>query len=142
MPSPPHQDNFYWCLKKPTGLNFWIAIDNASKKNGGVYYYLGSQKLGLRKHINSGIAGSSQMIKNLPPKKYKKFYPNLKIGDLMFHHLQVIHGSGANSTNTSRKGLVVNVIAKDSKIDKIKRNAYLKNLNLQIKQRGKEHARI
>ena len=69
MASPPHQDNFYWCLKKPKGANFWIAIDHASKKNGGLYYFKVSQKLGLLKHKNSNIPGSSQTVLNLPSKK-------------------------------------------------------------------------
>ena len=32
MPSPFHQDNFFWCLNAARGLNCWIALSNASKK--------------------------------------------------------------------------------------------------------------
>jgi phytanoyl-CoA hydroxylase len=137
MESPPHQDNFYWCLKKPDGLNFWIAIDKASKTNGGLYYYKGSHRLGLMSHKNSHIAGSSQTICYLPSKNFKKKYVELNPGDILIHNLLVVHGSNTNTSNFSRRGFVVNVISNDAAIDiKAKKN-YLKNLNMQIKKRKK-----
>ena len=30
--SPPHQDNYYWCLKNGKSLTFWIALDKSNKK--------------------------------------------------------------------------------------------------------------
>ena len=32
MPSPIHQDNFYWAIDNANGLTFWISLDNSSKK--------------------------------------------------------------------------------------------------------------
>jgi phytanoyl-CoA hydroxylase len=135
MESPPHQDNFYWCLKKPDGLNFWIAIDKANKINGGLYYYKGSHKLGLMNHKNSNIPGSSQTICCLPSKNFKKIYVELNPGDIVIHNLLVVHGSHSNYSNFSRRGFVVNVISNDATINKMAKKKYLKNLNLQIKKR-------
>ena len=51
--SPPHQDNYYWCLKNGKSLTFWIALDKSNKKNGAMYYYDGSHSAGLVKHVAS-----------------------------------------------------------------------------------------
>ena len=53
-----------------------------------------SQKNGLVKHILSKEPGSSQKIPETYFKKIKnkKFYPQLKAGDCIFHHCEVIHG--------------------------------------------------
>ena len=66
-PKPIHQDNFYWCIDDANAITMWIAMDKAGAKNGGVYYYVGSHKLGLLEHKPSCAPGSSQTIK----------YPNL-----------------------------------------------------------------
>lgn len=137
LESPPHQDNFYWCLQRPDGLNFWVALDKASKINGSLYYYKGSHKLGLVDHKNSYIAGSSQTVSYLPNKNFKKNYVELNPGDVVMHHLLVVHGSNSNTSNFSRRGFVVNVISNDAIVDKGAKKNYLKNLNLQIKNRKK-----
>ena len=62
LPSPIHQDNFYWCVKGGNALTVWIALDNVSSVNGGIQYYNESQKLGVVKHEPSFAKGSSQKI--------------------------------------------------------------------------------
>ena len=46
---PIHQDNFYWCIKDSKALTMWIALEKTNKKNGAVYYFNKSHKLGLIK---------------------------------------------------------------------------------------------
>ena len=58
-----HQDN-YWNLKNPNALTMWIAIDQASSKNGSVEYLFGSHKK-LYTHTPSYAPGSSQKVKNI-----------------------------------------------------------------------------
>ena len=41
----------------------WIALDEANKKNGSLYYFKKSHKLGLLPHEASNTPGSSQKIK-------------------------------------------------------------------------------
>ena len=78
LKSPPHQDNFYWCLKNGKSLTFWIALDKSSKVNGALYYYNNSHKLGLLNHKASHVKGSSQTVKNLKILKHcKKITPKL-----------------------------------------------------------------
>ena len=137
LKSPVHQDNFYWCLKKGKALTVWIALDDASKKNGGIFYYIGSHKNRVYQHKPSYAPGSSQTIKNLKTlKRYKVFYPKLKSGDCLIHHSMVIHGSNDNKSNKDRKGLTVRFKAKSDKKLKYKHLDYLKQLRAQIKRRS------
>ena len=82
---PVHQDNFYWCTRKGSGITIWIALNNSSKKNGGIFYFKGSHKMGLLEHDISYVPGSSQKLKYLDSMSvFKKVYP-LRAGDCEVH---------------------------------------------------------
>lgn len=138
LPSPIHQDNFYWCVKGGNALTVWVALDDVSSANGGIQYYNKSQKLGVVKHEPSYAKGSSQKVLNL--KKYynfKKVCPKLRAGDALFHHSEIMHGSSSNNSGKRRRGLTFQFkdfyAAYDFKLKK----QYLKSLNKQIKLRNK-----
>lgn len=133
--SPFHQDNYYWnFLDKKKALNLWVACSDSSYKNGGVCYYKSSHKIGLLSHSISYAPGSSQKIgsKELKKIKLKKFYPNLKIGDCIIHHSEVVHGSGLNKSNKDRIGLVIGYKSTKAKINKKKLANYKENLKKNI----------
>ena len=139
--SPPHQDNFYWCLKNGKSLTFWIALDKSSKSNGAMYYYNGSHKLGLVNHVASNIKGSSQTVKNKKIlRKFKKFTPSLNPGDALIHDSHVIHGSTENNSKNNRMALTMQFQSNKCRIDNRKQKVYLNSLNQQIKRRS--NARI
>ncbi len=137
LASPMHQDNFYWNLKNPNSFTMWIAIDAAKKDNGSVEYLLGSHKK-IYPHTASYAPGSSQKIKKLNDlkKKFKKKTFFLKPGDCLIHHSQVVHGSKKNKSKFSRRGFTVQVMTKNSKIDKKKFSKYQESLMKQIKLRN------
>lgn len=138
LKSPPHQDNFYWCLNDANGLTVWIALDSSSRSNGGVYYYRGSHKKGLLKHKNSYAPGSSQEIKNKKIlKDLKIITPNLEAGDCLIHHSLVVHGSSDNKSIKSRIGWTIRYISEKSKIDYKMKRHYETELKNQINQRKK-----
>lgn len=138
LPSPIHQDNFYWCIKGGNALTVWVALDDVNSKNGGLQYYNSSQKLGVVKHEPSYAKGSSQKVSNLKKyKKFKKVCPSLKAGDALFHHSEVIHGSAANKSGKRRRGLTFQFKDYYAKYDTRLKNKYLKSLSQQIKLRNK-----
>jgi ectoine hydroxylase-related dioxygenase (phytanoyl-CoA dioxygenase family) len=137
LKSPLHQDNYYWAIKGGNALTVWLALDDASKKNGGIYYYNKSHKIGILEHQPSFAKGSSQTIKNIKKlKKFKKIFPNLKKGDLVIHHSQVAHGSNANTSAFPRTGLTFQFKTQSSKILKRQLNIYLRQLKFQIESRS------
>ena len=136
LSSPIHQDNYYWCLERGDAVTAWIAIDNSSKKNGGIFYYCGSHKDGLFQHKKSFSPGSSQTIRNKNLlKKYKVAHPNLKNGDCLIHHCMVIHGSASNKSKYSRRGLTVRFKSINDYKNKLRHNKYLKELKDQVNRR-------
>ena len=137
LKSPAHQDNFYWCIKKPKALTMWIALEKSNKSNGGVFYYNGSHKLGLLEHVPSNDKGSSQKIKNLKKlNQLKKIFPKLNVGDCLVHDSLVVHGSNKNISNRSRKGLTFQFTDKFFQIDKKSKAKYLQSLKKQINKRN------
>jgi phytanoyl-CoA hydroxylase len=137
LKSPAHQDNFYWCIKKPKALTMWIALEKSNKSNGGVFYYNGSHKLGLLEHVSSNNKVSSQKIKNLKKlKQLKKIFPTLNVGDCLVHDSLVVHGSNKNVSSKSRKGLTFQFTDKFFQIDKKRKAQYLQSLKNQINERS------
>ena len=137
LPSPMHQDNYYWNLSNPNSFTIWIAIDKATKKNGAVEYLLGSHKR-LYSHVPSYAPGSSQKVKEIVKlkNKFKTKSFNLNSGDCLIHHSQIIHGSKKNSSNNSRKGFTVQVMTTSSKVNKEKFKKYQASLKKQIELRS------
>ena len=138
LAAPDHQDNFMWCIKGSNALTMWIALDNANKKNGIVYYYEGSHKYGVLEHTSSYAKGTSQKVKDKNfLKKFKKTYPELKRGDALIHHSLIVHGSNKNLSKNSRQGLTFQYKDKKANYDKVKMMKYLKNLKVQVNARIK-----
>ena len=134
---PDHQDNYYWNILGGNALTIWIAITKSEINNGSIHYYEGSHKNGILKHKASYSKGSSQTIKNTKlMKMFKKVSPNLNKGDAIIHHSLIVHGSLANKSNLSRRGLTFQFKEKNAKIDSKNMKKYEKALLNQIKQRG------
>ncbi len=133
LPAPVHQDNYYWCVDGSNALTVWIALENSGKKNGGIFYYEGSHKLGILEHKPSFAPGSSQTVKYMEGMKYfKKNLPELKAGDCIIHHSCSVHGSGPNKSKFSRTGLTIRYKSALSKIDLDRKKSYLKSLKNQL----------
>lgn len=138
LASPMHQDNYYWNLKDPNSFTIWIAIDSATKDNGAIEYLIGSHKK-LYPHVASYAPGSSQKVKRIIQlkKKFRKKTFNLKPGDCLLHHSQIIHGSKKNESDFSRRGFTVQVMKKNSKVDKKRFKKYEDSLIKQISSKNK-----
>ena len=86
------------------------------------------------RHVPSFAPGSSQKIDNINRlKKFKKVYPNLKVGDVLIHDCLIAHGSEKNRSTKDRMGLTLRFIGADSKIDQKKKKKYEKSLYKQKK---------
>ena len=136
LPSPYHQDNYYWNIIDSEAVNVWIACSNSSRFNGGICYLKGSNKLGTIKHELSMMKGSSQKIPDsvFNKLKFQRKFPSIKTGDCIIHHPEVIHGSLKNSSNKDRVGLAVSFMSKNAKFDKIKLINYKKNIKNNLKK--------
>jgi len=137
LPSPDHQDNYYWGVKGSNALTFWVALDNSNKTNGCVHYYDGSHKYGILEHEASFAKGSSQKVSDIHfLKKFNISYPELMPGDAIIHHSLVVHGSSPNKSKFSRKGWTIQFKDKNASYDLEQIKTYEKSLNNQIQLRS------
>lgn len=135
LPSPIHQDNFYWCIIGANALTFWIALDECSYINGGLTYYAGSHKLGLIDHVNSYAPGSSQKVPEENFSHLEPTIPTVKPGDILVHHSLTLHGSAANNSDQSRRGLTIQFKDANASYDEKMLQHYSSNLKMQVKSR-------
>jgi phytanoyl-CoA hydroxylase len=136
LPSPIHQDNFYWCLTPPNALTIWVALDSCNKENGVVSYMKGSHKLGILPHVDSFAPGSSQMVERKSiPSNLLAVSENLNAGDVLIHHSLTIHWSAANISGNSRRAMTLQYQGKNASTDPAMLKHYESQLLSQVKIR-------
>ncbi len=102
--TPPHQDNYYFCLKPANVVTLWLALDEVDAENGCLRYVRGSHQGGFRPHAKSKILGFSQGITNYSPEDFtSEVAIPLQPGDLVAHHGMTIHRADANMSTTRHR---------------------------------------
>ena len=102
--TPAHQDNAYYFWEPPLMLRASLAIDTHTPENGAMVCLKGSHRHGIFPHTPTEVKGFSQSLAG--PADEQRFAPIqmcMGVGDVLFHHGDVIHYSGANKTERSRR---------------------------------------
>lgn len=95
--TPPHQDNYYFCLTPPHVVTIWLALDDVDTENGCLRYVAGSHLRGFRPHARSNILGFSQGITDFSHEDFTREVPVLlQPGDAVAHHGMTVHRADAN----------------------------------------------
>lgn len=109
-----HQDFSYWTFTRPMHhLTCWIALDDATKENGCLYFVPGSHKWGLLPI--TGLTGDMESVKEVLSIDQqnafdRKVANELPKGYASFHHPLTMHGSYANNSSKSRSAVVINTM--------------------------------
>src|SRR5665647_910556 len=106
-----HQDYGYWYknefLFPDQMMSVMIAITEANKANGCLQVIKGSHKMGRIEHGFAGEqAGASQHYVDLALKTMEHVYVEMKPGDALFFHSNLLHRSEANLSENSRWSLI------------------------------------
>jgi phytanoyl-CoA hydroxylase len=102
--TPPHQDNFYFCLAPPSVLTIWLALDRVDVENGCLRYVAGSHLRGFRPHCRSKILGFSQGITDYSAEDFSRERAVLlEPGDAVAHYGMTIHRADANLSTTHHR---------------------------------------
>lgn len=102
--TPPHQDNFYFCLRPSSVVTLWLALDPIDTENGCLRYVAGSHRNGIRPHNRTKILGFSQGITDYSDAdRQNEVTIKLKPGDLLAHHGETIHRADANRSKTRNR---------------------------------------
>jgi phytanoyl-CoA hydroxylase len=106
-----HQDYGYWYknefLFPGQMVSVMVAITEATKENGCLQVISGSHKMGRVEHgIVGEQTGASQRYVDLALKTMELVYVELKPGDTLFFHSNILHRSEANLSDKSRWSLI------------------------------------
>ncbi len=102
--TPPHQDNYYFCLAPASVVTIWLALDPVDAENGCLRYVSGSHLSGFRDHEKSKVLGFSQGITGYSADDFvREVAVPLQPGDAVAHHGMIIHRADANSSQTRQR---------------------------------------
>ena len=110
-----HQDLAYWGLGEIDGiLTAWLALTPATPQSGCMDFVKGSHKSPIIPHEDSfdelNLLSRGQEIK-VNVAEEDKSSGALATGELSLHHGLMIHGSGANTSDDRRIGVVMRFLS-------------------------------
>ena len=113
-----HQDYGYWynngCLFPDMGSVF-MALDPCTVANGCLQVLVGSHKMGRVDHVTEGEqAGADLERVAWAEKRFKRVHVELKPGDALFFHCNLLHTSAANESEDPRYALIAAYNAKSN----------------------------
>ncbi len=137
-PTPPHQDNYYFCLTPPQVLTMWMALDRVDQENGCVRYVRGSHLKGIRPHGRSAILGFSQGILDYGDADRDREVPTaLEPGDVIVHHGNTIHLASPNCTkDRHRRAFAMVIKGVSAERDDVAYQRYMDAVKRQHEQLG------
>ena len=130
--TPWHQDGQYWPIRPLATCTVWLAIDEATEENGCLKFIKGSHKdKKLKKHEfnkDKNLTLHQELLKT-------EYNENdsvsliLKRGQISLHDVYLVHGSEANFSPNSRRGMTMRFMPMTSVFDhELAREKY-NNLN-------------
>ena len=130
--TPWHQDGQYWPIRPLATCTVWLAIDDATEENGCLKFIKGSHKdKKLKKHEfnkDKNLTLHQELLKT-------EYNENdsvsliLKRGQISLHDVYLVHGSEANFSPNSRRGMTMRFMPMTSVFDhELAREKY-NNLN-------------
>ncbi len=104
-PTGWHLDNPYWSFSSPHSLSIWVALDDATRDNGCLYYLPGTHKTAT--YQNAGIGkNQADLFKVYPQwRSISSVGCPCPAGSAVFHNGLTAHGAGANMTNKPRRAM-------------------------------------
>lgn len=114
---PYHQDSAYFTIEPRAIVTCWTALDDATIENGCLWVIPGSHRGKLLDHDQPWQVGDrTDMQVRDEQIDFDREVPNeLAAGSCSFHHSMLLHRSGANQTETSRRGLAVHYMSSRSR---------------------------
>ena len=119
--TPWHQDGEYWPIRPLATCTVWIAIDDSTPDNGCLRVIRGSHKnKDLRQH-NTNPDPNLTLNQELPLTEYDEERAEdivLEAGQMSLHDVFIVHGSAANTSGKSRRGMTLRLMPTTSVYDR------------------------
>ena len=126
--TPPHQDNFYFCLENARSLTAYIPLNVQSELNGGLAVMVGSHLDDLP-HYSSDVVGFSSGIRETHLKSFESINYTLNPGDISFHHCNIVHLAPPNRSKFPRVNIALRFKGVKDKVSETKYARYSKFVN-------------
>lgn len=114
---PYHQDSAYFTIEPPELVTCWTALDDTTTENGCLWIIPGSHREGLLDHDQPWQVGDrvDQQVRAEQIDLGRETPIEMKAGSCSFHHSMLLHRSGANQTQNSRRGMAVHYMSAHSR---------------------------
>jgi non-heme Fe2+,alpha-ketoglutarate-dependent halogenase len=115
-----HQDGTYWSLNPPKVCTAWIALSRSFAGNGAMQVVPGTHVGGQLPHVDTfdetnALARGQEIAVEVD--EADAVILTLEPGEMSLHHIGVVHGSKANTSDEPRIGFAVRFIAAEVKQD-------------------------
>lgn len=119
--TPWHQDGEYWPITPLATCTVWLAVDDSTIENGCLRVLRGSHRDQRLKKHNTVAAGDVTLTQELDRSEYdetKAVDLVLQAGQISLHDVYLLHGSEANSSPKSRRGMTMRFMPTTSLFDR------------------------
>jgi non-heme Fe2+,alpha-ketoglutarate-dependent halogenase len=108
-----HQDSTYWGLSSPDVITAWVALSPSNLSNGAMEVIPGTHTMEQIPHKDT--FGKNNLLTRgqeiaVQVDKSKAVAIELNPGEMSLHHVRIIHGSPANTSNERRIGFAIRYI--------------------------------
>ncbi len=104
-PTGWHLDNPYWSFSSRQAISVWVALDDATRDNGCLYFLPGTQKSATWDNVGIG-SNIGDLFNAYPQWSQLEAVPAvMKAGSCSFHNGLMAHGAGANMTPHYRRAM-------------------------------------
>ena len=118
--TPWHQDGEYWPIRPLATCSVWIAIDPSTTTNGCLRVIPGShQRRELAQHTPTQDPGLSLPLELLASEFDESTAHDITLepGQISLHDIYLFHGSEANTSDKSRRGMTLRYMPTSSHYD-------------------------
>lgn len=119
--TPWHQDGEYWPIRPLATCTVWIALDPATPENGCLEVIPGSHKDQQLLQHNTNESEDITLNQELAASQYNSQDAKpiiLETGQISLHDVYIVHGSAANNSNQSRRGMTLRYMPTSSVYDR------------------------
>lgn len=114
---PYHQDSAYFTIEPTDLVTCWTALDNSTIDNGCLWVIPGSHRRDILDHDEPWQVGDrvDMQVRSDQFDRSCEVAIKLSAGSASFHHSRLLHRSGPNRTEDSRRGLAIHYMSAQSR---------------------------
>jgi hypothetical protein len=119
--TPWHQDGEYWPIRPLATCTAWLAVDDSTVENGCLRVIRGSHKARALRAHNKVNASDVTLNQELDAGEYDEREAvdiTLAAGQISLHDVYLLHGSEANTSPRSRRGMTMRFMPTTSVFDR------------------------